>query len=315
VLLGQVLTVNATSQKECIEIWGAESTGATEPSSDSGSWRKTADKIDAQKQVSSLISVYFSSYNQGYFTENNQGDNSLKSMILDDISYAEASYTRAAVVDFDHGQGRTDYQGLNEFHFMFEDNVGVATGDRDHIIWVPDNAVYDMDVYPRVNLGKVDFAFINTCGSANLTNLINGQSWQGLIPGTYRARGMPFAWSGRIVNSGMSSYGYSSPDDGDFFWYASNRGNSVIDALDDSSLDHYDAPFGDTDLYGGYHAFWPLWNKYTQQWEGGEFPDSTMKVYGNGNIHLYRRGGIWHLEGNAVDSLHNTPGSIGGTAK
>jgi hypothetical protein len=264
-------------------------------------------------------------------------------MILDDISYAEANYPRVAVVDFDHGMGRDDYQGLCEFHFMFEDNIGTAIGDRDHTIWVPDNGVYDMDIYPRTALGKVNFAFINTCYSANLTNPETGQPWQGVVAGTYRARGMPFAWArSQVGYGGISSYGYSDPDGGDFcyigfpfgsaalnqtiggsgpqywlwvrdfFWFASSPDNSINNALDDASFEHYDEPFSNTNLFQNFSAFWPLWNETSQEWEGGAIPNCHMVVYGNGNLHLYRKGGIWHLDGNALDSSHNNDGAIYG---
>jgi len=101
----------------------------------------------------------------------------------------------------------------------------------------------------------------------------------------------------------------------DFFWYASQPDNSVINALDDASLDHYEDPFGDTDLYKSFRAVWPLWNETSQKWEGGEFPSCTMVVYGNGNVHLYQKGGIWHLDQNALDSSHDTHGTIIGTAR
>ncbi len=341
-LLGQVSTVSAASQNECIEIWGSESAGAYGVPPNNASWRKTTNEIDCQDQVSYLIDVYFSDYNHGYHAYDNQGDDSVKSMILDDISYAEANYPRVAVVAFDHGMGRDDYQGLDEFHFMFEDNIGTGTGPPNAPQWVANNGVYDMDIYPRTALGKVVFAFINTCGSANLTNLETGQAWQGLMPETDRARGMPFAWTRRVVGSEMSSNGYSAPDSGDccyigfpygsaslsqttsgggtkhwlwvrdFFWHASNPGNSINNALDDASLDNCGVLFSYTALANYFNAAWPMYNYTSQQWETPYFPNCKMVVYGNGNIHLYRNGGIWHLDGNADDDLHDNDGTIYG---
>lgn len=48
----------------------------------------------------------------------------------------------------------------------------------------------------------------------------------------------------------------------------------------------------------------------TQEFYG----EGWLKEYGNGNIHLHQRGGIWHLEQSAVDGLNDNDGSIGGTA-
>ena len=117
-----IATVNASGGAA---VWGSESTGA---GAYPNSWRKSSTEIDLQRLMASTITSYFA--NNGYGTAwNHQGINnpgSSKSQILSDISALQNSYNKVAVVDFDHGVGRTDYQAAppGEFHYLFEDNVG-----------------------------------------------------------------------------------------------------------------------------------------------------------------------------------------------
>jgi hypothetical protein len=356
-------TVEASSPSSRVEIWGAESIGAYNQSLEF-SWRKTNEEIYYQDLLGNLISVY--SGDNGYDAINSQGDNghtSFKAAILDDISYNDANYPRVAVVDFDHGNGNAGMSGIppNEFHYLFEDNNGTSVGQ---LRWTAttcvDNGVYDMEIYPRVASGKVCFAFINTCNSANYESNFGGYYYspQGLIPGTDRARGMPFAWSHRSVYPGnygdfdvsihLSSDGYNSQtrDKGDFvylgfdggsaslnqtidgsgslywqwfrdfFWFVFSSDQSVNDALDDASIEHYESDFGNTDLAKHFNPIWPMYNHDTEQWEN-QTKNGKLVVYGNGNIHLYQNGGIWNFDegqgSTAYDStVHDNDCTISG---
>ncbi len=317
VLLEAITTVNAATRDAV--IWGSESTGAYDPNIP-GSWkywRKSQSEVNLQRYVSNNIRNYFAS--NDYDSYNRQGyPGSLKSSILSYITYLKDNYAGAAVVDFDHGMGRHDYsQAPGEFHFLFEDNVGTIIGPLSGWYYAPDNGVYDMDIYPLTETREIFFAFINTCGSANLTNLETGAPWQGM--GIYGARGLPFAFTHRYVKwryapdfnvaTDISNYGYHYPDDGphvyigfpwgspsleqhipkengiqyqhwvnSFFYYALFYDMSVNQALDHASWQHWGAYFGNSPLWTGYQAYWwpVLWPR----------ADSTMAVYGNGNIHL-----------------------------
>ncbi len=351
-LLFFVPTVSASSSQDRVEIWGSECSGAYN-SSLGLSWRKTNEEIYYQDMLGDLISIY--SGGNGYDAINSQGDDngntSFKSSILDSISYNDANYPRIAVVDFDHGNGNTGISGIPswEFHYNFEDQTGNRLGGTSPGIDANDNGVYDMEIYPRVASGKVCFAFINTCNSAHYGDSYYGlyTSSQGLISGTERARGMPFAWSHRIVYPGnygdfdvtkhISNNGYDSwiKDNGnfvflgfvggsaslnqtvqgsgtqywqwvrDFFWYAFSFDQSVNDALDDASLDHYNSDFGQTDLANGFEAIWPMWNHTSDQWYNSK-GDGQLVEYGNGGIHLYRNGGLWNFDEGTGQTAHDS---------
>ena len=317
-LLVPIATVNATQTGGAV-VWGSESTGA---GAYPNSWRKSSTEIDLQRYISNNIRNYFAS--NGYAGYNRQGyPGSLKSSILYYISYLQNNYDRVAVVDFDHGVGRTDYQGLNEWHYMFEDNVGTLTGDPPgdpH----PENGVYDMDIHPLTTSRKIAFAFINTCLSANVSDWqydpIDDIWWysaQGMVNG--RARGLPFAWTQRYVEwiygkgfnvqTDISNYGYHYPDTGPqvyigFPWGSAsleqripyNTGiqyqhwvNSFFyyalfyDMSVNDALDH-----ASWQHWGAYFPDCPLWTGFQAYWWPSAWPqtNSRMFVYGNGEIHL-----------------------------
>jgi hypothetical protein len=324
-LLVPVLAVNAKPTRRAL-IWGSESAGAIDervPGS-FDHWRKTENEVDRQNVTSNALGNYFK--DDGYDTDNYKGAGSIATQIVANITDAEVNYSRVAVVDFDHGVGNYwDFPGYeNEFHFMFEDNIGTRVGNYTDFVVDKENAVYDMNVSDRTT-GKTFFAFINTCYSANLTHPATGDPWQGEVDG--RARGMPYAWTHRSVvdkdtpgfttSLNMSIDGYNEPDGGsfcyigfpygsaalsqtitgvsplyatwleNFFWYALSFDISVNDALDEASLRNFDELFGDTDLATNFGAVWPMWNNVTG-WEDPPYSGSTLVVYGNGNIHLYQ---------------------------
>jgi hypothetical protein len=63
-----------------------------------------------------------------------------------------------------------------------------------------------------------------------------------------------------------------------FFWNAINNNISVNSALDQATMMMYTTNFGSSLLHNG----------FTAQWGGAPFPDSSMAVYGNGDIHLFQ---------------------------
>lgn len=230
------------------------------------------------------------------------------------------------MVDFDHGVWRPDYPlAPNEVHYMLEDQNGTLWGLRNETIPHPECAVYDMDIYNNVTGGKIAFAFINTCLSADI-NLTEWdpelqqyrESWQGNVS-EGRARGMPYAWTHRTVGSkeepgfdiayNMSNDGYSYPDDGSqcyigFPWGSASLSQQI--PLDSGpyykwwviQFFHY-ALYCDVTVNMALDfasmAFWgannwfgvsPLQN-FAASWSGlGNFTASRMAVYGNGRIHL-----------------------------
>ncbi|MBN1244164.1 hypothetical protein JXA31_01060 [Candidatus Bathyarchaeota archaeon] len=330
ILLMPVWTVGAVEYTRRALIWGSESTGDTSFWNGSA-WvtgRKTADEIYRQRVTSNAIKNYF--IDDGYDTDNYQGTGSIKAQILYNISNAEANYNNVAVVDFDHGVGNTNMTGIpvNEFHYMFEDNEGTKIDGE----WDVDKGVYDYEVYKETS-GDTFFAFINTCMSACIDDTVGDyNSTQGIVnpndpPQNQRARGMPFAWTHRLVTENptttppsgyMSCNGYTHPD-GDihcyigcpagsaaldqtitgvsplyatwlenFFWYALSFDISVNAALDEASLRNFDCLFGETDLATGFTAIWPQYFDGYWHYSGpGVSGPGTLAVYGNGNVHLY----------------------------
>jgi hypothetical protein len=342
-----ITTVSAVSQEGRATIWTSRSMDSYNYTIQS-SWRKHYNEVYEQQETAASIASSFNS--NDYYTSNYQGNITYgdKSKILACISQNEALYPRVAVVYFDHGVGYTGIGGLpgNEFHFLSEDDAGTRSGQM-HPGTGPhdEHAVFDMDIYPRTALGKIFFAFINTCHSAYAANSLGGYTTtQGIIPGTYRARSMPFAYTHLRPNIDMSSQGYftkypddfcyigfdggsaalQQPIDGscpdyyqwveDFFGYALTYDVAVCDALDAASTIFWSGyEWWETPLYQGFNATWPMYR--TQDGEEQWFNDTAggqMAVYGSGGIHLYQKGGIWHLDGNANDSLHDNDGDIYG---
>ena len=321
IILSSIATVNATRAGV---IWGSESTGAYDPNIP-GSWkywRKNQTEVNLQRYISDNIENYFDS--NGYDGYNRQGySGSLKNNILSHIAYTKENYDGTAVVDFDHGVGNTAYsQAPNEWHYMFEDNVGTVIGAR----WgtpQPDNGVYDMDIYPLTDSREIFFAFINTCLSANTSDWQidkYGTWWpssQGMA--TYGARGLPFAFTHRYVKeryapgfnvaTDISNYGYHYPDSGPHVFIGFPWGSPSLQQHipKDTGIQYqhwvnsffYYALFYDMSVndaldhaswqhWGAYFGNSPLWTGYQAYWWPDWWPnaDSKMAVYGNGNIHL-----------------------------
>jgi len=226
-------------------IWGSESTGATSsppPSNPySPSTRKTQDEINAQRLLSSFIEIYFDT--GGYVTSNYQGTGSLKVPIFKNITDSQDNYSKAAYIDFNHGVGTgLNFSGVtDEFHYMFEDNVGTK-GSGTPL----GNGVYDFEIYRNTSAGKAFFTFINTCKSASIASDLGGgyilSPPQGMVTPD-RARGMPFAWTHRTVidkttlgfntNNHMSKFGYESgangADTGSFCYIGFPHGSAALD--------------------------------------------------------------------------------------
>lgn len=230
-LLTSIATASAEPTRRAT-VWGAESTGL--------SGRKTAGEISRQESVSQHISDYFK--NDGYSASNYQGEDSIKSDILYQISYNEANYDRVAAVDFDHGVGRVGYtQDPEAFHYMLEDNVGMTDWDN------PDynHLVFDMDIYNETSRGKTFFAFINTCMSGRFvsTEMEPGYSVEQGLNTHGKATSMPFAWTHKLVNwmgfenftteSHMSMFGYedglNGADDGAYCYIGFPFGSAALD--------------------------------------------------------------------------------------
>jgi hypothetical protein len=241
--------VNAAPCHGRATVWGSESEGSYNYSIGS-SWRKDSAEVYWQQNTAGNISEWFA--NNGYSATNNQGTHnqtSNKADILEEISNNEATYSRIAVVDFDHGNGKNNTQSVisgaevDEFHYLFEDNWGTREGG----VWNTDDsnanyhAVFDAEIYDKTE-GNNFFAFISTCNSAYVDNFWSGEvSTQGLVDGL-RARGMPFAWShGTEVFTDyptssppagtMSCNGYTDPDGGDFCFIGFNMGSAALNQL------------------------------------------------------------------------------------
>jgi hypothetical protein len=239
-LLIQITTVNATSRGAV--IWGSESAGS--PNSPySLSWRKTNDEIYKQRDMASTISSYFSvnGYDgTGIGSINQQGSTgSERNDILSDLSTLQSNHDYVAVVDFDHGiSGYPFIIFPTEEHYMFEDNTGTITGpadDKSYNHW--ENAVFDCDIRPRMQGQKLIFALINTCESANVDRL--GQGWITTgWPVAPRALGLPFAWTGRLVNDRdmggfntaqhISDDGYDKPDNASQVYIGFPSGSAAL---------------------------------------------------------------------------------------
>jgi len=297
-------------------IWGSRSTGGFDTRINA-TWRKTSTEISMQQSVAANIASKFSNY--GYNANNFQGNNSLKTAILGNISYCQTNNIDTVVIDFDHGIGGI----VNGYwHYRFEDDIGVLIDNYPGTeVTAPQNAVYDYEVYfstGGLSASKVFFTLINTCLSANITG-------QGQHDGS--VFGLPYAFTHKIVLSindpnfniayHMSSNGYNQSDNGNyiymgfpwgsaalaqtvqsgypntyyaywlqnFFAYAFIYDMTTNDALDHSSYVCFQRYFGQTDLNNDFTAYWLYFNG--SQWvpmSGGQ--NSHLAVYGNGNIHL-----------------------------
>lgn len=308
-------------------VWGSESSGAYDTNyPPQNNWRKSGPEINCQIYTAMWVSYRFS---QGGYTGNpdvadidHQGSYSNGGQICSDILNLQSNNDYIAVVDFDHGVGGYPGQAgapapQNEVHYMFEDNTGTVIGTYGSHYTDWSHGIYEMTIYPWVTQGKVAFAFINACLSADTT-----QFGQGMLPSQWppypaRAVGMPFAWTYRLVeprsmsgfniNDHISNDGYSNPDwapqvyigfpyrsaslsqnipqGGNpyyywviaFFYYALCTSETVNQALDSASWQFMGSSFGSSPLRTGFTAEW--WNFPSQ-------PGCTMAIYGNGNIRL-----------------------------
>jgi len=307
-------------------IWGSRSSGAQNIEG-YHSWRKTNAEISKQEYVSSFIASKCLTAANGYAGFANIWSN--KSGVLSQAQSLNSKYDNVAVFNWDHGVG--GYPGRlssylvpdDELHYMFEDDFGTFVGvPSDYKVdW--SHGVYDIDIYEIFTAGKVHFAFINTCLSANIDLFGQGHS-----PSGYPL-GMPYAFTHRLVGHGnnatlMSYDGYNYPDafpqcyigfpfgsaaldqyiayhNNEQPWYewvvyfcymAFNFDVSVNDALDWAcSMQWGCSSFGISPLQGeGFTAIWPIWDDthkvFNETGPNAQGPHSTLAVYGNGNIHL-----------------------------
>jgi hypothetical protein len=329
-MLSQLSTADALSPKGRAIVWGSESSG-TYYNPPGFSWRKHPTEVTYQNSVAQFIDFKFNQ--NGYESSDYQGSHgagSLKNAILEKTSASVASSPRLAVIDFDHGNALAPN---NELHFMFEDQHGTMEGTYDNPTSTPNGAVYDQEIYPRTGQEKVCFVFINACNSACIDSYFGGYpSTQGIISGTDRARGMPFAWSHRIPNVDLSTNGYVAPDAEDFVYLGFYGGSAALqqsiagsgynystwlmnffdealshditvnDALDRASRTCFNGEsFGETALSGGFTAVWPMYYSSGGQppqwhWDGPVTGTGYLDIFGNGNIRLYQEGAVWGLD-------------------
>ncbi|MCL2642423.1 MAG: hypothetical protein FWD52_02755 [Candidatus Bathyarchaeota archaeon] len=311
-------------------VWGSRSSGALNDLYGSHSWRKTDAEIGLQDFVGRFLVSNCLTVANGYVGFSNLWAN--KSSVLSQAQGLNVNYDHVAVFDWDHGVGgypgavSFSYDGVpaDELHYMFEDDWGTIVGGPSDYETDWSHGVYDIDIYEAFSAGKVHFAFINTCLSAN-TELFG----QGTSPSGYPL-GMPFAFTHRMVgyvplgsnSTLMSDDGYNRPDAfpqcyiGFPFgsasldqyisynenwqpWYkwvvyfcymAFNFDVSVNEALDWACSMQWGCPsFGVSPLQGdGFTAIWPIWDDENKEFTVSRVQGlhSTLAVYGNGNIHL-----------------------------
>jgi len=327
VLLSLVGSVNALPVGV---ILGSRSSGASNDLYGYHSWRKTDVEISRQEYVNDFIMSNCLTVANGYAGFSNLWLN--KSSVLAHAQYLGDNYDYVTVFDWDHGVG--GYPGAvspylvpsDEIHYMFEDDWGTFNGvPSDYEIdW--SHGVYDIDIYDVFAAGKVNFAFINTCLSAD-TELFG----QGFSSSGY-ALGMPFAFTHRTVgyvvegsnSTVMSDDGYNRPDAFSqcyigfpfgsasldqyigyeynwqpwyewvvlFCYVAFNFDVSVNDAIDwTCSMQWGCSSFSVSPLQGeGFTAIWPVWDdtnkSFNAEVSNAQGLNSTLAVYGNGNIHL-----------------------------
>jgi predicted PurR-regulated permease PerM len=304
-------------------VWGSRSSGAYDAGL-GATWRKTSTELSEQSSLAANIASMFSSYG-GYISAHNyQGANSVKYQILGNISSAQSNYLFTAVIDFDHGVG--NQYPSSYFHYMFEDDIGTRLGGPYPGTPAPSNGVYDYEVYANTGgsnqQSKVYFAYISTCMSSNIT--YQGLQADGLrvgMPYAWTHRNPLWIYTqGFTTQYDMSLFGYSQPDGGsycyigfsmgspglaqtgvesgytqtkyssfvaEFFAYALMYQYTVKDALDQASLMCFTRSFGQTDLYTGFTAIWPMY--WSGSWHDTSYGTNadTMTVYGNGNMYLY----------------------------
>jgi hypothetical protein len=311
-------------------IWGSRSSGAANSLYGQHSWRKTDSEISRQEYVSNFISSKCLTAANGYVGFSSLWSN--KSSILSQAQSLSDKYNHVAVFDWDHGVG--GYPGTvssyampeDEIHYMFEDDFGTFVGAPAAYKVEGNHGVYDVDIYEVFPAGKVHFAFINTCLSANTELFGQGTSASGY------PLGLPYAFTHRIVSyvpegsnsTLMSNDGYNRPDafpqcyigfpfgsaaldqempyhnQGQpwyewitlFCYIAFNFDVSVNEALDWTCNIQWGCPsFGNSPLQGeGFTAIWPVWDHtyktFDENVSRAQGPHSTLAVYGNGNIHL-----------------------------
>lgn len=308
-------------------IWSSRSSGAQNIDG-YHSWRKTNTEISKQEYISNFIASKCLTAANGYAGFSNIWSN--KSGVLSQAQSLNDKYDNVAIFNWDHGVG--GYPGTlssyqvpdDELHYMFEDDFGTFVGVPSNYKVDGNHGVYDIDIYETFVAGKVHFAFINTCLSANIELF-----GQGTSPSGYPL-GMPYAFTHRLVGQGnnatlMSYDGYNYPDafpqcyigfpfgsaaldqyiaynnNNEQPWYewvvyfcymAFNFDVSVNDALDWAcNMQWGCSSFGISPLQGeGFTAVWPIWddtNKvFNETVPNAQGPHSTLAVYGNGNIHL-----------------------------
>ncbi|MBN1358677.1 hypothetical protein JW988_07905 [Candidatus Bathyarchaeota archaeon] len=309
-------------------IWGSESSDSFNPDihppPEGSSWRKKYTEVDKQQEIAAFIQEKFDQ--NSYSAVDYQGTKGLtsnKGNILGTIWNSQYFYLSVAAVDFDHGNGLMNIPGLpsDEFHYIFEDQRGTMEGEDYHTIppgGSPDNpeyAVYDYEIYDRTEEERYFFVLINACNSANIEDTMGGYtSTQGMVPGTGRALGMPFAWSHgtKVYPTGinpppsgyMSGDGYAVPDSGDFCYIGFVGGSAAL--IQDVN-----------GYYGNPHPYW-WWVEHlfaialTNNWSVKQALDeASQDIYDAdfGEIPLHETfDAIWPMYRGSPPEWHNDSG-------
>ena len=249
-------------------------------------WGTTDNMTEAEITASSgacgAINAYFD-YNADYdLLGNYYGSETQQSTTLGNVSLVEDDYDYGTVFY----KGHTFFATLHghKHDFLYDDDGGSST-DR----------IYDFGVGYRTSNGEHDFVFIWSCNTADYIGDVSGSpphtwgfaaSWMGtesLNENGYEETSDygPNAYIGfqnvskpMVESTGYNgwSYRYWATY---FYLYLLRDGMDIKEALDAASEITIGSEFGDTDLYTGYEVY-----------EYGEWWDSKMGVYGNGDITL-----------------------------
>ncbi|MFZ7138894.1 MAG: InlB B-repeat-containing protein [archaeon] len=228
-------------------------------------------EINAAEYVTAEIKSAFEA--SGYDASKWTDDDTIKSNVLDNASYAEDNFDRVAVFHFGH---------MAAWNEGYQDNTG-ANVSADEI-----NA--------EISLTKHDFVFIWVCTQAQYYN-----------------SGMPVAWTSRtdLSYNGYSNPDYddqvyigfenispqinnttafeSQTTDPLYYWiedfydYALRDSYSVRDAINEATSDFFGTSFTLSILNTGYSAWFPGYGNMT-----ADYYDGRMRIYGDGTLFVFQ---------------------------
>jgi hypothetical protein len=240
-------------------------------------WNIVSQEYSAAVGVVDSMEYYFDTY-AGYDCFDAFGSYTQKSNVLSWASILEQSYDHVTM--FHYGHGGYDYiNGVK--HWSYFDNDGPST---------PNDYIWDYEVYPQTWRSKTWFVMLWSCRQGDTQGYYDYSA--------QKAVGMPYAWHHPVDPYYDTFIGFKDASMPltqisrhhsyvtynywliRFVYHGTSNHRTIMQSLNQASLDYFGISYSQTELYEGGDGFWAIW-------PGIGEGRGWMKIYGNPNLYFY----------------------------